>query len=95
MFVRRFCVSFFIRDADQFLAKAAKQELAEAVRILAINLAQCQATYGTYLSKSTCCFAAAHNLLPELAKGLADGMKVLTDVLRSLASHETSDNSVH
>jgi hypothetical protein len=54
MFARRFCVSFFIRDADQFLAKATKQELAEEVRILAINLAQCQATYGTYLSKSTC-----------------------------------------
>lgn len=83
------------RRADQLLDKASKEDVAEAARILAINLAQYQAKYGELPAREYLSFAAVDNLTHELAKTLANGMEVLVEVMGTLAKQQTSDDSVH
>jgi len=83
------------RLADKLLAQADREALAEAARILALNLAQYQAKYGELPAEEYVSLTAVDHLTPELARTLADGMENLIGVLGSLNGHETGDDSVH
>jgi len=83
------------RLADKLLARADREALAEAARILALDLAQYQGKYGELPADEYVSLAAVDNLTPELAKTLADGMENLVGVLANLTGHETGNDSVH
>ena len=65
------------RLADKLIAEASKDDVAEAARILALDLAQYKAMYGVLPADSYVSLAAVDSLTPELAKTLADGMENL------------------
>lgn len=83
------------RLADKLIGEASKEELAEAARILALNLTPYQARHGELHAVECLSLAAQDHLTPELANTLADGMAVLVDGLGSLAREETRDDAVH
>ncbi len=83
------------RLADKLIAEADKEDVAEAARILALDLAQFQAKYGEFPADEYVSLAAADRLTPELAKSLADGMENLVGVLGSFTRHEQDDDAVH
>ena len=77
------------------ISDASKDELAEAARILALNLAQYQAKYGELPSEEYVALSSAETLTPETAKTLGDGMEILVGVLGTLAGEDEQDNPVH
>ncbi len=83
------------RLADRLIADASKEDLAEAARILALDLAQYQARYGEWPANEYVSLAAADSLTPDLAKTLADGMENLVGVLGSLAAQAGPDAAPH
>ncbi len=83
------------RLADKLIAEADKEDVAEAARILALDLAQYQARYGDLPPDEYVSLAAVDSLTPELAKTLADGMENLVGVLGSLTRQEQDDDAVH
>ena len=83
------------RLADRMISDASKNELAEAARILALNLAQYQAKFGELPSEEYMALSSAETLSPETAKTLGDGMEILVGVLGTLACEDEQDNPVH
>ena len=63
------------RLADKLIADASKEHVAEAARILALDLAQYQAKYGELPASEYVSLAAVDSLTPELAAnpGRRDG----------------------
>lgn len=83
------------RLADKLLAQADREALAEAARILALNLTQYQGKCGELPADGYVALPAIDNLTPELAKTLADGMENLIGVLTHLTGKENADDPVH
>ena len=83
------------RLADRLISDASEEDLAEAARILALNLAQYQAKLGELPAEEYLTLSSAKSLTPETAKTLADGMEILVGVLGTLAGKDEQDNPVH
>ncbi|MCP4043371.1 MAG: hypothetical protein GY731_15680 [Gammaproteobacteria bacterium] len=71
--------------ADRLMAEASKDDLAESLQVLAMNLAQYQASFGElpardYLSLSK----MDKKLTPELARTLTNGMELLVGVVGTI-----------
>ncbi len=66
------------RLADKLIADASKDDVAEAARILALDLAQCRARYGELPAAEYVSLPAVDSLTPELAKTLADGASFIS-----------------
>ncbi len=75
----------FYRVADKLVRDVTKEEVAEAARILALNLTQYQARYCELSAQEYLSLGTVDSLTPELTKSLADGTKVTVGVLGTLA----------
>ena len=83
------------RLADGLIAESSKNDLAEAARILALNLVQYQDKFGELPAQEYLSLSSAETLTPESAKTLADGMENLIGGLASLTRHDSDADSVH
>ena len=77
--------------ADKLIAEADKDDVAEAARILALNLAQYQAKHGELPSDEYISLRAVDSLTLELAKTLADGLENLVGILGNLTGREQEE----
>lgn len=67
--------------ADQLIKKSSKDDIAETARLLAMNLAHYQATYGELPLDETLAMIGVAKPNDEQLKMLAAGMEILVGVL--------------
>ncbi len=70
--------------ADQLIEKSSKDDIAETARLLAMNVAHYQATYGALPLEETLAMIGMDKPNEEQVKLLADGMEILVGVLGSV-----------
>jgi len=71
----------FYELADRLIADASKDDVAEAARLLALNVAHYQLKYGALPIDDFADMLRAHAIDPETAKLLSAGMQNLVGVL--------------
>ena len=75
----------YLQVADQMIAGASKDEIAEAARVLAIELAHYRAEFGA-MSETAYKTVTAESISDEQATKMADGCEVLIKTMYILRS---------
>jgi hypothetical protein len=71
----------YYKLADQLIEKASKDDIAEAARLLALNMAHYQSKYGELPLDETLAMIGMEKPNEEQAKLMAGGMEILVGVL--------------
>ncbi len=70
--------------AGELISEASKDDLNESLQVLAMNLAQYQASFGELPTKDYVALAKMNEMTPELARTLANGMEILVGVVGTI-----------
>lgn len=74
--------------SDQLIEQATKEDLAEVSRVLALHVAHYRTQFGDIPIEDSLDLLGVEKLTDEMARVLADGLEVLIEVLKALATPE-------
>ena len=83
----------FLGVSDTLIEQAAKEELADVARVLALLVAHYRARYGDVSIEESLQMLRTEKISDEQAKKLAHGFAVLVEVLKALEAPEGSNRS--
>lgn len=78
----------YLGVSDTLIEQATKVEIAEVARILALHVAHYWQRYGDVSIEESLEMLRTEKISDEMAKKLADGFRVLVEVLKALATPE-------
>lgn len=76
----------YYKLADQLIENACKDDIAETARLLALNVAHYQSTYGELPLDETLAMIGMDEPNEEQAKLMAEGMEILVGVLGNVVT---------
>ncbi len=78
----------YLGVSDTLIEQATKEEVAEVARVLALHVAHYRQRYGDVSIEESLEMLRTEKISDEMAKKLADGFRVLVEVLKALATPE-------
>jgi hypothetical protein len=78
----------YLAALDELIKQAAKEEVAEVARVLALHIAHYRQRYGDVSIEQSLEMLRAETVSDEMEKTPADGFGVLVEVLKAMGSPE-------
>jgi len=80
--------------SDDLIEQASKEDIAQVARVLALHVAHYRGRHGDIPTQESLEILRTETIDDEHAKVLADGMEVLSNVLKALVA-ESKENDLH